>query len=291
MMEDESNYSDEQMIKKELFSESSITKPKETTAKTEKTKTELIDDKINELLGNGTIELKDRNSKLELQKLVLDQLNLSKGWSSDVSKAIKKIAEEKKLKISKLGFKPDSVGGVKVNLISNDDKEPETQVKSNVPTTQSPYSALPKTESTGSPHSALPKGMGESKSETLEEPEKKYMSEDAQARLIKKGLNDIVAPLYISLGIVEPDEEEKKDEAELPTAKKFRKDMDDLGDDINKYLKENNIQLPALLNHLAILLSVFMVLVVPVIKFKFFTSKQEPDPKFDASADEIEVKA
>lgn len=265
--------------------ESPEVKPEPTPEKN-LSKTELITKEIDSILDNGIIELKDKSSKLKLNNQVRQNLKLSKGWSSDINKIIKKIAEDKKLKISDLGFKNDKIGDVTLNLINNE-PEPTPEIKSNVP---NPHSALP----SQNPHGTMPKGFGSSDSQTessKEEPEVKTMSEDAQAKLIKKGLNDIIAPLYISLGIVEPDEEEKKEEAELPTAKKFKKDMDDLGDDINDYLKENNIRLPALLNHLAILLSVFMVLVLPVIKFKFFTNKQEPDPKFDESAEQIKVEA
>jgi len=248
-------------------------------------KTELITKEVNSILDNGIIELVDKPSKLKLNNQVRDNLKLSKGWSSDINKIIKKIAEDKKLKISDLGFKNDKIGDVTVNLI-NEPEKTETKIQSNI---QNPHTALSQT--TGeNPHGTMPKGFGtETKTEETK-PEIKIMSEDAQAKLIKKGLNDIIAPLYISLGIVEPDEQEKKDEAKLPTAKKFKKDMDDLGDDINDYLKENDIRLPAFLNHLAILLSIFMVLVLPVIKFKFFSTKQEPDPEFDKTADDIEVK-
>jgi len=260
--------------------------PKE--PKKELSMTQQIKDLLSKKLDEG-YKLIDKHSKVELNKIIRDELKIVSGNHSDINRAIKEIAIKKGLQISDLGFKNDKIGDMTVSIIKNETKEPE--LKPNV--SQSPHGALPKETQSESSHGALPKESGSDtlQTEQSEQPKKKHMSQDAQERLIKKGLNDLIAPLYISLGIVEPDEEEKEDEAKLPTAKKFRADMDDLGTDINTYLIENQIQLPALLNHLAIALSIFMVLVVPVIKFKFFSSKTEAKPSYDTSADNIEVKA
>lgn len=252
----------------------------DSTSTNEKSNKDKVLDLIREKLDAG-FELKDKNSKIELNKLVRDTLQLPKGWHSDINKFIKDIAVEKKLALSDLGFK-NEIEGVTVNLVKT---EPEIQ------TTQPTqiHSAMPTNPSgTGSPRGALPKTETELQEQT-QQSENKVMSEQAQAKLIKRGLNDIIAPLYIAMGIVEPDEDEKQDEAKLPTAKKFKKDMDSLGDEINSYLIENHIQLPALLNHLSIILSVFMVLVVPVLKFKFFSSKQSVKPEYDETAEKIKV--
>lgn len=284
---DENNFSEEQIIKKELFSKKSITKnnsdadPKSDDSKS---KMQQIEDFIKEKIESG-YELKDRNSKLELNKITRDSLKLPKGWQSDVNKGIKKIAIEKKLAISDLGYK-DEIDGITLNLI----KEESEPTKESQPT-QSPYSALPTNSTiTGSPRGALPKTQTEQEEQQEPQPEKKIMSADAQSRLIKTGFNKLLAPLYISMGIVQPDEEEKEDEAKLPTAKQFRKDMDNLADEINEYLIENKIQLPALLNHLSIGVSIFMVLILPVIKFKFFSSNQSAKPEYDESANDVKVK-
>ena len=240
-------------------------------------------DLIREKLDAG-FELKDRNSKLELNKLVRDSLKLSKGHHSDINKFIKDIAVEKKLALSDLGFK-NEIDGVTVNLVKT---EPEIQTTSTQ--TNQIHSAMPTNPSgTGSPRGALPKTETERQEQEQLEPENKVMSEQSQAKLIKRGLNDLIAPLYIAMGIIEPDEEEKQDESKVPTAKKFRKDMDSLGDEINSYLIENHIQLPALLNHLSIVLSILMVLVVPVLKFKFFSSKQSVKPEYDETAQDVKV--
>ncbi|GEM_PF-5553570 len=239
-------------------------------------------DAIKEKLDSG-YELKDRNSKLELNKIIRDTLKLPKGWHSDINKAIKEVAIEKKLAIADLGFK-NEIDGVTVNLVKS---ESESTAE---PQQTSPHSALPKdTTITGSPRGALPKTTTEQQEQEQQTPEKKYMSESAQERLIKKGLNDFLVPIYISLGVVEPDESEKEDEAQLPTAKKFRSDVDKFSTELNEYLIENNIKLPQFLNHLSIIASIVILFVLPVVKFKFFSSKQTPKPKYDDKADNIEV--
>lgn len=259
--------------------ENLISNEPESTNENQKSMKEQVFSLIKEKLDAG-FELKDKNSKIELNKLIRDTLQIPKGNHSDVNRFIKEIAIERKLALPDLGFK-NEIDGVTVNLVKT---EPEI-IQQTQPTQT--HNALPSNPSaTGSPRGALPKTETEAQ-ET--QSENKVMSEQAQAKLIKRGLNDIIAPLYIAMGIVEPDEEEKKDEAKLPTAKKFKKDMDSLGDEINSYLIENHIQLPALLNHLSIILSVFMVLVVPVLKFKFFSSKQSVKPDYDETAQEIKV--
>jgi len=237
-------------------------------------------------------QVTDKNSKLELQKKILDELKIKKGNSSDVGKHILEYMEKNHLKIpDKIGGK-QKIGDTIVNLIKKEIPKDSEQIKSNIPNqSPSPMGGLPQSTIQ---KGALPRigstTQTQSTSRTEEsEPEKK-MNPDAQARLIKRGLNDIVAPIYIAMGIVEPDESEKKEEAKIPTAKKFRNDLDGLGDELNKYLQENNLQLPAFMNHIAIVISIFVVLVLPVVKFKFFSSKQDADPNFDNSVDDVEVK-
>lgn len=288
---DESN-SEESVLPRVEPQPTPQTKP-ESKKEKPKSQTQQIKDLINKKFDEGFV-VGNKHDKVDLQNTILDELKIKKGNSSDIGRQIIKIMEERRIKIpDKIGGKK-MIGDVVVNLMSNNEEDTASQVQSNVPNNQNPHSALPKAEQNSqNPHGTMPKGFGSSQTQTEQseqKPEQKFMSDDAQSKLIKKGLNDFIAPLYISLGIVEPDEEEKEDEAKLPTAKQFRKDMDTLGDDISDYLKENNIKLPALLNHLAIGLSLFMVLVLPVLKFKFFSSKQDVKPSYDDSADNIEVK-
>ena len=261
-------------------------KPKEKISDTQRVK-----DLVKLKLEQG-YELKDRNSKLELNKLIRDELHLAKGWSSDINKAIREIAIEKKITISDLGFKNDKIGDMTVNLIKDSESTTATEnIQSNV-TSQSPHSALPKITSQ-SPHSALPKTTGSTETQTRteqsEEPEKKTMSESSQEKLISAGLTKLILPLYTAVGIFELDEEEIKEEGKLSTVKQAKKDFEELAGEINNYLIENQIKLPAFLNHLAIIISIFVVMVLPVIKFKMFSGSKEAKPTYDDDADKVKV--
>jgi len=258
------------------------TKPKDSLSKNQQMK-----DLLNKKLDDG-FTLKDRKDKIQLQKLILDELHLPEGSYSDVGKFLKKIMIERKLQISDVGFKNDKIGDITVNLIKNSEPEPTQDIQSNVTKSNSPLGALPHNSPS---HGALPKiGSTDSQTKTQqpEEPER-YMSDSAQKKLISHGLTKLLYPMYVSMGICELDEEEIKEEAKLPKGKQMKKDFEDLAGDIDEYLIENNIKLPALLAHLSIMISIFVVLVLPIIKFKFFSSKQEANPDYDESADKIEV--
>ncbi|MCH7561075.1 MAG: hypothetical protein IIC67_06890, partial [Thaumarchaeota archaeon] len=205
-------------------------------------------------------------------------------------KSIREVAIEKKIVISDLGFKDEKIGEVIVNLFKSDSKPDDTKVQSNI-MSQSPHSALPK--STESPHSALPKTTGsaekQTRTEQTEEPEKKSMSESSQEKLISAGLTKLILPLYTAVGIFELDEEEEKEEGKLSTVKQAKKDFEELAGEINTYLIENQIKLPAFLNHLAIIISIFVVMVLPVIKFKMFSGSKDAKPTYDDDADKVTV--
>lgn len=281
-------------IEPEVKAEPTMPKPDEIKPKNAPSATQQVKDKINEKLNSG-FQLTDKNSKLELNKIVRDELKLAKGWSSDINKAIREIAVDRKIQISDLGFKNDKIGDTVVNLIKNEIQPTEKQLQSNVQTPQSPHGALPKNTSQ-SPHGALPKTVGSSETtqtqqseQQQQEPEKKYMSQTAQKKLISNGLTKLVLPLYTALGICELDEEEIKEESKIPKSQQVKKDFEDLAGEIDEYLTENEIRLPALLNHISIVISIFVVLVLPVIKFKFMSSKQDAEPQYDETADEVKV--
>ncbi len=272
----------EKVLPKETQPES---KPKEKISDTQRVK-----DLVKLKLEQG-YELKDKNSKLELNKLIRDELHLAKGWSSDINKAIREIAIEKKITISDLGFKNDKIGDMTVNLIKDSESTTATEnIQSNV-SSQSPHGALPKTSQ--SPHSALPKNTGSTETQTRteqsEKPEKKSMSESSQEKLISAGLTKLILPLYTAVGIFELDEEEEKEEGKVSTVKQAKKDFEELAGEINNYLIENQIKLPAFLNHLAIIISIFVVMVLPVIKFKMFSGSKEAKPNYDDDADKVKV--
>jgi len=249
-----------------------------------------IRDLINSKLDSG-YQLTDKHSKVELNKIIQDELHISKGNHSDINRAIKEISIKRNIQISDLGFKNDKIGDMSVNLIKN---EPETITAPPQQTSKGLSAMSTTTQPQNNLRGALPKTTTEQEeiqnSESEIEPEKKYMSESAQKKLISNGLTKLVFPLYTALGIVELDESEIEEEAKLPKGKQMKKDFEDLANDIDEYLTENNIRLPALLNHLSIIISIFMVLVLPVIKFKFFSSKQDAKPDYDSSAEEIQVK-
>jgi len=241
--------------------------------------------------------LNDSKSTIELRKEIMRELKIVPNSRGMVRDTLKKVFIEKKLQLSDLGFKNDKIGEMKVNLIKNEITEPVENKTGPTITFQKKFVEVSPLQNQRdyqpSIRGSLPKTQTEQQetqnSESQIEPEKKYMSDTAQSNLIKEGLNEIIAPIYIKLGIVQPDEEEIEEEAKLPTAKQFRKNMDSLGDKINSYLVEEEIKLPAFLNHLSIVISIFMVLVMPIIQFKF-SSKQDANPEYDESAEEIEVK-
>ena len=257
-----------------------------------KSQKESIQKLIKEKIDSGFLgENPDKNSISELKKQIMSELKIPKNSRTQVKDLVHAELVSRKIKIPELNL-GNKIEGLTVNLTDNPKDKPITTSNGNTKVLQSPVGALPKpTDSLNPVRGALPKTQTEIQEQSeIAEPEKKYMSSNAQEKLIKKALNDLVAPLYITLGIVEPDEEEKEDEAKLPTAKQFRKDMDDFGTDINEFLTDNEIKLPAMLNFLALGLSFFMVMVAPVLKFKFFSSKQDPKPQFDKSAENVEIK-
>lgn len=261
--------------------------PKETIPKEQKkelSKTQQVKNLIESKLDSG-YELKDKNTRIELSKIVLDELKLSKGWTKDINKAIRDVSIDKKLQISDLGFKNDKIGDMTVSVIKPEITT-EPPLTSNVssltrptipssPTLPSSKGALPKTDDTGLI--------------TDTEPER-FMSESAQKKLISSALTKVIFPIYTAMGIVELDESEIKEEATIPKGKKVKAEFEELAGDIDEYLTENNIKLPALLNHISIIISIFVVLVLPVIKFKFFTTKVDAKPEYDDTADTIKVK-
>ena len=115
------------------------------------------------------------------------------------------------------------------------------------------------------------------------------MTASAQKKLISAGLTKLVLPIYKAIGICELDEKELKEESKVSSAKKMETEFENLAGDIDEYLIENHIQLPAFLNHIAILVSIFVVLVLPVIKFKMFSEKTETKVDYDDDATKVKV--
>lgn len=255
-----------------------------------KSKTQLMKDLINKKIDEG-FELKDKTHKINLQKIVLDELHLPKGSYSDTGKFLKEIMIERGLQISDVGFKDDKIGDMLVNVIKNEivGESPNSESHDSIP--QSSKGALPMGTSPASTRGLLPKTETETQEQSSIEPEKKVMSATAQSKLIHYGLEEFLFPLYKTMGFIELSEEEKKKEAKPMKVEDAKKQWGDLADHIDGVLVENNIQLPQFLNYASLMISIFAVMILPVVKFKFFSSKQSADPKYDESADDIEVKA
>jgi len=247
---------------------------------------EKIKELVNQKIDSG-FELKDNKSVIELRKTITDELKINPNSRNMIRDVIKEVLVERKLQISDLGFKNEKIGDMKVNITKPDtnNTEPQLNTHQNIISSES-TPTLPLDTTKG----ALPKPEQEYYITEDEEPEKQYMSESAQKKLISSALTKVIFPIYTAMGIVELDESEIKEEATLPKGKKVKAEFEELAGDIDEYLTENNIQLPAFLNHIAIMISIFVVLVLPVIKFKFFTTKAEPKPEYDKSADNFEVK-
>lgn len=253
-----------------------------------------IGEKIKELVKqkfDESFEVKEKNDRIKLNKQIQSELKIAKGWSTDINKAILEIMVERKMKIDDLGFKNDKVGEMKINLISSTGS---TSQESTVVTTQTPPKT-PVLPYDPSKKGALPKDTTQQQTQTTTErqielePEKKFMTASAQKKLISSGLTKIILPIYKTIGICELDEKELKEEAKVSSASKMEKDFEDLAGDIDEYLVENNIKLPAFLNHVAILVTIFVVLVLPVIKFKMFSEKTETKVDYDTDAEKIKV--
>jgi len=263
------------------------TKPE--TKKNEKpTNRQLIESKIKEKLDLG-FEPKDKNSIIDLRKIVVDELKISPNSRSQVKDLIKKELIARKYQIGKLGWK-NEIEGLIVNLESadNDETKPANIISNSalnnlVQSDASKRGALPKT--------TTEQNEGQTRTEQSEGEAPKKMTATAQEKLIVNGMVKVLTPLYIAMGVIQPDESEKEDEAKPQTAKAFKQDMADLGKEINDCLVENNIQLPAALNFLALGISFVSVMVIPVVKFKYFSSKQEAKPEFDDAAEKLKVTA
>lgn len=266
--------------------------PKQETKKEKISKTQQVKNLINLKLDSG-YQLNDKNAVDELTKIICDEIKLGiDSWNSKIKGYIKDTAIKRKLQISDLGFKNDKIGDMTINLISETTSSPENQITVSSNISQSPHGVLPQNY-TSSSRGSLPKETGTDNSQTRteqsEEPEKKYMSESAQKKLISHGLTKLILPLYKAIGICELDESEEKEESKIPKGKQMQKDFEDLAGDIDEYLTENNIKLPALLNHLSIVISIFVVMVMPVIKFKMFSGSKEVKPTYDKDADSVKV--
>ena len=285
-MSDEANTTTEPP--KETPTEPKPEPPKEKSNE-KKSTTQLMKDEVAKLFSEGW-QVNEKSDKIKLNKQIRQNLKLKSGWSTDINNAIQEHMEKNKLKINDGLFKDSKIGGMTV-VLSSPETEPEStgKVKSNV--SQSPMGALPQSAPS---KGALPKTTGSSDSTTETEsiePEKKYMSSTARSELIHFGLEDILFGFYKTMGWVELSEEEEKAESKPMKIEDAKKQWSDLADKIDKVCEENNIQLPAFLNWLSLGGSIFAVLLMPVIKHKMFNQNNEPEPDYDADAENIEVKA
>lgn len=287
--------------------------------------TKKVRDLINQKLDQGfvTNENADHENIVKLNKQIRDELSLPQGWRGKLKKFIDdelvkrhiRLPDNYKLSSTKWEIvKPESPKPEPIPQEVQEKIQQDPQLKQTFENLQSPHGTLPKQVTYNparsqpqqqmqipqSPHGTLPKmtegnaqdqQQGRLYDSQYEITEKKTMSEEAQKKLIKNSISKFLVPVYTALGVVEGDEEEMQQEGKPKPLKQFKKEADEFADELNDYLVENNIKLPAFLNHLAIILSFFVVFIVPLVKYKFFSEKTPPKPEYDKDVDDIKVKA
>ena len=117
------------------------------------------------------------------------------------------------------------------------------------------------------------------------------MSATAQQRLIENTLTKFVPKIYVAIGAIKPSEKEEKEIAKETEYEHFMEDVKGFSKELNDYLVENDIQLPAFLNHIAIMLSFAIVFVIPLVKLKMFSSSDTPKNDYDEDVEELRINA
>jgi len=263
-------------------------------------KTQQIIDKVKEKLDDG-FEVKDSNSIDELRKNIIDELKISKNWRSCVRKIIGKELTNREISLSDKGFKVDAIEGINVNIEKPDpieEPEPTQQntAQQNITqqnttqqnTTQQTQSTTPFPESKpASPHGTMPSDT--SQEPTTPQPVLTSQQIESQKNFFKK-IFSFAGDIYISMGLVQTDDEEEQKELEKPKPiKEFRAEMDGLADEMNQLMITYGMALPKYLDLIAFGLSAVMIMGVPLIKRVGFGEKK-PEPKYEESLDEVKVK-
>ncbi len=261
------------------------------SAKTETKKISIsqqIRDRIKEKLDSG-IEIKDKNAVDELRKSVIDELQIKKNWRSDVKKFIGDELKDRGLSLADKGFKVESIDGMTVNV---DGPEPQAAPAQPTPEPQPEPQAAPAPSSSAfptpqpqSPYGTLPAAEPQADPTQPQQPVLTPQQMEMQEKFFKK-IFGFAGDIYISLGLVETDDEEEQKELEKPKPiKEFRNDMNELAVELNQLMITYGMRLPKYLDMGMFALSVVMVMGMPIIKRIGFGEKK-PEPKYD---DDLEV--
>ncbi len=255
--------------------------------KSKESKSELVQKKIKEKLDNG-YEVKDKNSVNELKKMVIDDLGLSKGWGSDTKKLIGSELSARDISLADKGFKDENLDGITVNVdkpmlpVIDESQEvskgtmPVIDSNSNTPA-ENPHGTLPQTDS----HPALEQ---EKKVEPLTP-----QQIELQTKFFKK-CGNIVADIYIGMGLVETDDEEEKKELEKPKPiKEFRAEVDGLCEEFSQLMITYGMRLPKYLDLGMFGVGVVVTFGVPILK-RVMSGEKKPDVDYDKKLDEVDVK-
>jgi hypothetical protein len=243
---------------------------------------------------------KDPEQVKNLYKEIIDELQINKSWRNEARKTILKVMEEQGHLFSSESLAKESNNELVIK------KAPEIPQPTTEPTPQPTQQTIP----SASPHGTLPKGISESeKIEAGTQPiqfSQNISDQNTQSTEIKKPLTEqqmknqkqfikdsfgFVTELYIAMGIVEGNEEEKEELRKPKPLEQFKQSVDSYSDRVNQYLIDNNIALPTWLNLMGLIASGFMIFVVPVLKFGFVNKgSQKVKPKYDDSLKDVEVK-
>ena len=253
------------------------------TPKKKESKSDLIKKKIKEKLDGG-FEVKDKHSVDDLKKIVVDELGLPKGWSSTTKNFLGEELKSREISLANMGFKPEQVGGVEVTVEAPVITETQEVSKSTLPVITStsntplenPHGTLPQEDS----HPAL-----EQEKEVVPLTPKQL---EMQTKFFKK-CGNIVADIYIGMGLVETDDEEEKKELEKPKPiKEFRKEIDGLCEELTELMQTYGMRLPKYLDLGMFGLGVVVTFGVPILK-RVMSGEKKPNVDYDSKLDEVDV--
>ena len=278
-----------------ILDENSEPTPELKPAEKKLSSSERIQLKIKSKLDDG-YQVQDKHAVDDLKKSVMDELELKKGWNTNVRNFIGKELTDRDISIHDKGFKAGDLGKINVNvdapLISETLTAPAPS-PAIIPKGVSPFgNMIASVSSPNNPHGTLPSSANTT---AITEPQQQQQQPltkeqlEAQARFFKK-IGGFVAEIYIGLGLVESDDKEEQKELEKPKPlKEFRADVDALMLDLNELMIVYGMRMPKYLDLGLFAVSVGMVFGMPIIK-KILGKTAEPKPKYDDSLDEIEVK-
>lgn len=238
---------------------------------------ESISDKVRNLIRtkiDSGFQLPDKNSVIELNKLVRDELKLKSGWSSDVKTIIGEIMNEKNMKLPDKAFNQNKMGNLRVELVQESEPEPTPEPENQI--LQNPHGTLPKgfgQESTSIQRAPTQTEQTEQQQETKPLLPLTPQQEKQQEELIVKSFG-FLEKIYIALGVVKGDEAEQKEIEKPKPLEQFHGEVEGFAKELNRFMIDQNIRLPAYLNALALGISGFMIFGMPLVKMVVFDKKK-----------------